>query len=236
MTGVLLQVRLESTRLPNKALLELAGRSVIEHAMLALKRLPVSHHILVTDAHSAPLLSRRASRCGFELFVGPEENVLERYVLAARRYGTDEIIRATGDNPLVSPELARLAVAARRREEADYLGFDGPPLGTGVEVVRREALERALRETSDRYDTEHVTPYLYRHPDRFVARRMPAPPVYCLPQARVTLDTADDYDALTTIMESVYDGTPVPTIRLVRWLSRIQATSIQDDDALSSRA
>jgi spore coat polysaccharide biosynthesis protein SpsF len=234
-TGVFLQVRLGSTRLPNKALLELSGRCVVEHAMRSLSRLPAARHVVVTDASSADLLQPHAARCGFDLFVGPELNVLERYVLAARHYGVDEVVRATGDNPLVSWELARMAVAARRRLAADYLGYDGPPLGTGVEVVRATALERALRETDDPYDTEHVTPYLYRNPDRFVARRLPAPPAYCRPQARVTLDTATDYRALSRLMESLYDGVPVPVLRLVRTLQE-QSTDHEYDHVCSSGA
>jgi spore coat polysaccharide biosynthesis protein SpsF len=218
-TGVLLQVRLGSTRLPGKALLELAGRTVIEHAMRSLRRLPVSAHLLVTDAQSAPALHEPAARCGFRVFVGPQENVLERFVLAAREFELDEIVRATGDNPLVSWELARLAVAVRRRADADYVGFDGPPLGTGVEVVRTAALETALRESDDPYDAEHVTPFLYRHPEWFTVVRVPAPGAYHAPRARVTLDTADDLRELSAIFEDVYDGAPVPVLRLVRRLT-----------------
>lgn len=238
MTGVLLQVRLDSTRLPNKALLELGGRSVIEHAMLSLRRVPASVHAIVTDASSAPLLRPRAQRCGFQTYVGPKDNVLERYVLAARTYGLTEVARATGDNPLVSWELARLAISGFRREAADYFGFDGPPLGTGVEVVRVAALERAIRESDAPFDREHVTPYLYRNPEQFRVCRVSAPPSCCLPHARVTLDTPEDYAALCEIYDAVYAGSPVPIRRLVRWLRSTGAmtAALHEEDAYSSRA
>jgi len=222
-TGIFLQVRLDSSRLPNKALLELGGRSVIEHAMRSLRRVPASVHAIVTDAASRPLLEPRARRSGFETFVGPEENVLERYVLAARHFGVQTVVRATGDNPLVSWELARMALAAGCACDSDYFGFDGPPLGTGVEVVRATALERAVRETQEAYDREHVTSYLYRHPDRFAAVRLRAPEAYCLPHARVTLDTADDYTRLCALFEAIYRNTPVPVLRLVRELRKAEA-------------
>ena len=219
MTGVFLQARLASSRLPNKALLELGGRTVVEQAMRSLRLLPAARHVLVTDAASAELLEPRAAACGFDLFVGPEEDVLERFVLAARSYEVDEIVRATGDNPLVSALLARMAVSEFRRREADYFGYDGPPLGTGVEILARPALERALRESTDAYDHEHVSPYLYRHPQSFRVVRIPAPPAYCLPYARVTVDTADDYRFITRIYTELYDGAPIPVVRLVRWLA-----------------
>ncbi|MFP4549186.1 MAG: cytidylyltransferase domain-containing protein [Spirochaetales bacterium] len=237
MTGVFLQVRLSSSRLPNKALLSLSGKSVIEHAMDSLRRVPSSVHAVLTDDESAPLLERVASRAGFELFVGSPTNVLERYVAAARRYAVDEVVRATGDNPLVSWELARLAVSRLREHGADYFGFDGPPLGTGVEVCRAEALSAALRETRDPYDFEHVTPYLYRTNTRFVAIREEAPRAYTLPQARVTLDTREDYLSLQSVMEKVYDGGPTSIFRLVEHLRTRSAGHFSEGEhAYSDRA
>jgi spore coat polysaccharide biosynthesis protein SpsF len=236
MTGVFLQARLESTRLTNKALLELGGRPVIEQAMLQLRRVPAAMHVLLTDAKSADLLQRPAQRCGFELFVGPEENVLERFVLAARRFAVDEIIRATGDNPLVSWELARMAAAGRRRHGAHYFGFDGPPLGTGVEVVTREALEEALRSTKDAYDREHVTPFLYRNRERFVVVRTPAPVAYRMPHSRVTLDTREDYLRLCEIYDAIYQDEPLSVMRLMSFLESAAAGEATEENVYSSGA
>ena len=217
MTGVFLQVRLDSSRLPNKALLELGGRTVIEHAMLSLRRVPCSVHAILTDKKSAELLRPRATRCGFETFVGPPLNVLERYVQAARHFDVETVVRATGDNPLVSWELARLALREFAGRDADYFGFDGPPLGTGVEVVKTAALERAIRKASERYDLEHVTSFLYRNPGLFTAIRVQCPPAYRFPKMAVTLDTASDYAGLSTLFDELYRGTPIPILRLVKY-------------------
>jgi spore coat polysaccharide biosynthesis protein SpsF len=243
-TGVFLQVRLDSTRLPNKALLELGGKTVIEHAMLSLRRVPASVHAIVTDRASRELLEPRASKCGFVTFVGPQEDVLERYVLAARAFAVEHVVRATGDNPLVSWELARMALREYLQRGADYCGFDGPPLGTGVEIVRAAALERSIRETGSRYDREHVTPFVYRHPHAFTVFRLPAPPAYCLPNARVTLDTAEDYRFLCSVFDALYRGSPVPIFRLTRWLrdegpvTAVAGTTNRagEEDEYSSRA
>lgn len=235
MTGVFVQVRIGSSRLPRKALIELAGRPMIEHAMRSLARLPATVHALLTDEASAGRLESLASTCGFHVFAGPEDHVLERYVLAARHFGVDEIVRATGDNPLVSWELARLAVADRRRLEADFLAYDGPPLGTGVEVVRAAALEVALEESRDRYDAEHVSPFLYRNPQRFRCVRLKAPPAYCYPEGRVTVDTQEDFLRIATLMREVYDGSPLPAIRLVHWF-RANEPLTESEDVCAARA
>lgn len=216
MTGVLLQVRLGSTRLPGKALLPLADRPLIEHAMRSLRRLPASVHAILTDKPSAAHLGESAERCGYRLFAGSPEDVLDRYVCAARQFDVDTIVRATGDNPLVSWELARMALCARGN--ADYFAWDGPPLGTGVEIVQRRALEQAHAETASEYDREHVCPYLYGNPQLFTCRREQCPPAYRLPDRTVTVDTAEDYEAMQQLFLSVYDGDPVPVLRLVRHL------------------
>lgn len=217
MTGVFLQVRLDSARLPRKALLRLAGVTVIEHAMLALRRVSARHHVVVTDEVSSQDLEPLAVNCGFDLFVGPADDVLARFVFAGRKYGVTRVVRATGDNPLVSEELASLVVSTHERARADYSAFEGPPLGTGVEVVEFSAMERALSESEDPYDHEHVTPFLYRNPALFRTNRTTAPAEYCL-DARVTLDTQEDFDHLEKVFDELYDGTPIPTLQLVAWL------------------
>jgi spore coat polysaccharide biosynthesis protein SpsF len=229
MTGVFLQARLDSSRLPNKALLELGGRTAVEHAMLSLRRVPATVHALLTDEASATLLAPRAARAGFRTFVGPRDNVLERYVLAAREFGVSTVVRATGDNPLVSWELARMAVREFLARGVDYFGYDGPPLGTGVEVVRASALERAIRETRDTYDTEHVTAYLYRNPAHFQVSRIQSPHAFRMPSARVTLDTQEDYVNLCAIYLNLYRGSPIPVFRLVRHLRLAQSSRFLPD-------
>ena len=218
MTGVFLQVRLDSERLPNKALLRLGDKTVIELAMESLRELEADVHAILTDRESAPALRGLATSVGFETYVGPKEDVLSRYVGAVRHFGVDTIVRATGDNPLVSAPLAAMILEEHARVAAAYSGYDGPPLGTGVEILNAVALAKADREAGRRYDREHVSPYLYTHPDRFVVHRIDAPKIYHLPSARVTLDTPEDYALLQAVYRDLYDGGPISVLDLIQWL------------------
>jgi len=195
MTGVFIQVRLGSKRLPGKALLTLGSWTIIEHAMRRMRDVRADCHALVCDYESVDVLEPLAQRHGFGLVGGPTEDVLERFVLAIDNFGVDTIVRATGDNPLLSTEYANLSLDAHESADADYTTFLGLPVGTGVEVVSSDALRRARAESDDPYDHEHVTPYVYRS-GKFRLNRQQSGLDATLGAARVTVDTVEDYRRL----------------------------------------
>jgi len=216
--AVFLQVRLSSTRLPRKALLPLDGIPVIQHAMTSLKRVPAAVHALLTDHESMSDLIPLADRCGFEIFPGDPDDVLSRYAAAARHWKVDRYFRATGDNPLVSGPLAIELEGLHEESGADFSGFLGPPLGTGVELVEAEALLCADREATDPYEREHVSPFIYRRPDRFRVVRPWSRDEVLMPDVQVTLDTDEDLAFLERIYRDLFRGEPVETDVLVHWL------------------
>ncbi|NBC28698.1 MAG: NTP transferase domain-containing protein, partial [Spirochaetes bacterium] len=167
MIGAFLQVRIDSNRLPAKALLEMAGIPLIGHAMKALRQVEADVPAILTEKNSVSALRPVAEEYGFELYVGDPEDVLARYAEAASHFGVDTVIRATGDNPLVSPRMAGEILDLHRRAAADVSGFDALPLGTGVEIISQDALLRTHQCASQQYDREHITQYMYRRPCQF---------------------------------------------------------------------
>ena len=218
MTGVFLQVRIDSTRLPGKALLPLEDYMVIEHAMRNLKVVNADVFALLTEPASALQLTHLAEKWGYEVFVGDENNVLKRYANAIQHFSATTVIRATGDNPLVSGLLANQILKYHNVKNADYSGFAGIPLGTGVEVINAEALLTAFRLSEDPYEKEHVAPYLYRRDNKFVINRVPAPAEYYYPDVRVTLDTEEDYVMIKRIYHRLYTGQPIEIMSLISYL------------------
>ncbi len=218
MTIVVLQARMGSTRLPGKALLPLGGSSLLEQAMARLALVAADLRVLATDEASARSLAPAAERRGFELLVGPAEDVLARYCLAVARFRPDLVLRATGDNPLVSHELATLLLKRREERPSDYAGFLGMPVGMGVVLAAADARRRAEAEAREPAEREHVCPYLYGHPELFRVDRPEAPAEYLLPEARVTVDTAADYESVLRIYGSLYDGRPIPSAVLLEYL------------------
>ncbi len=217
--GIFVQVRLGSTRLAGKALLPLRGGTIIQHVMRNLSRVPADLRALVTEARSREALNPLAKEEGFCVFVGPEIDVLARYCMACREYAVDEVVRATGDNPLTSAELARSILALHDGSGADLSHYLGIPWGSGVEAVRSEALFAAEREAADPVEREHATTFLYRHPDRFRIHEPEAPPGCRLPEARVSVDTEEDYALVKRIFEDLYRGEPIEVGELATWFS-----------------
>ncbi|MEX2442867.1 MAG: NTP transferase domain-containing protein [Alkalispirochaeta sp.] len=224
-TAVFLQVRLASTRLPGKALLPLAGKPVISHAMDALATLPVGCRAVLTDEASASQLRPLAKASGYEVFCGDPDDVLKRYCTAARRFGIDTIIRATGDNPLVSAAITREAMHLQAVTGADYAGITETPYGTGVEVVRAEALYDLHRRTSDPYHREHVTPGIYQDPVRYSVMTRPAAASVRFPSLRVTLDNLCDYRYIVELFAELYRGEPIELPEIVNYGHKQHRTS-----------
>jgi len=220
--GIFLQVRLGSTRLPRKAILEIEGKALITHAMESLSAVPADCRALLTDSDSSNALAPLAEACGFNLFTGSADDVLNRYVSAARLYKIDTIIRATGDNPLVDAEAAGLILKSHLECGADYSGFDDMPLGTGVEVLESTALIKAEDESKEAYDHEHVSPYLYKNPEIFHINRIKAPPEFRFPGSLVTVDTAEDFEYLKKLYTELYAGRPLGIKDIIPWLRKNQ--------------
>ena len=212
------QARLGSKRLPGKALLNLAGLPVLQHVLRALRPVEADVHALLTDRSSASAFQPLAAAEGYQLFIGPVEDVLERFLRAARLWRVDRLVRATGDNPLVSARAVQALIERHGAERCDLSHFLGLPLGTGVEIVESAALAKAARLSRDPYEREHITTFLYRHPERFRIAEPLCPEPWSCPQARVTLDTAEDYERLQSLFEDLYRGEPIEIEQLAAWL------------------
>lgn len=213
---LIVQMRLDSTRLPRKALLPLGDDILAGAVMRRLRRVPADAYVLASDAEGAAELGPLAAARGFQVYAGPKDDVLARFAGAARAYGADFVIRATGDNPFTSYELGAMLAERSASGGADYAGYLGMPTGMGVELVRASALYRAEREAVLAAEREHVCPYLYNHPELFSIDRPSCPEAWRLPDGRLTVDTAEDYGRARLIVAEL--GPDPSDAELLAWL------------------
>jgi spore coat polysaccharide biosynthesis protein SpsF len=205
MTAVILQARLDSSRLPGKALLLLDAKPLVFRVMEALNEIPSDLKILACPDDSLSAFTPLAKECGFEIFAGPKEDVLERYCQVIKHFNITHLIRATGDNPFVFTDAACAIYAEGLALKADYSGYSGLPVGAGVESVSAAALLRAENEAASPYDREHVCPYLYTHSEIFKLHRPLAPLRWQSPDIRITVDTQEDFDRALALYAALKD-------------------------------
>ncbi len=214
--AVVVQMRIDSSRLPGKAMLELGDSNLAGMVMRRLRTIDADLYILATDRDGARDLAATALASGFTVFEGPKDDVLGRFALAVEAFSIDTVIRATGDNPFVSKRLADMAIVSSEELGADYVGITGMPVGMGVEVVRADALLKAARLATQRHEREHVCPYLYEHLEDFIVARPPCPFEYHMPEDRLTVDTAEDYSRAKSIVAAL--GVTPTDEELLSWL------------------
>lgn len=161
----IVQARMGSTRLPGKVMKQIDGVPMIELLLNRLsKSREVSEIVVATsvDERNLPLVAH-AKNLGYRCFRGSENDVLERFCLAAKGADAEVVVRITGDCPLVDPALVDQAIRGYKSSGADYFSNVAPPTypdGLDIEVFSAHALQRTLLETQEPFDHEHVTPYL----------------------------------------------------------------------------
>ena len=168
-TAVIVQARFGSTRLPGKVLEDLAGHTVLEHVLHRCRAIPGADVVCCAVARGADSdpVAREAERSGVVVYRGDEQDVLARYLGAARETGAAIIMRVTSDCPLIDPEVCGAVLRLRAERNADYACNNLPrtgPHGLDCEAFTLAALERAAREAADPQSREHVTPWLRTHP------------------------------------------------------------------------
>ncbi len=225
--GIILQARMGSSRLPGKVLKPLAGRPMLGHI---LERLETSRKadLLVLASTTSPVDSQvldfaRRHHPRFQTFAGSEQDVLDRYVQAAKTFSIDTVVRCTADNPLVDVPMVDALIELHRSSGADCShsktdrGND-LPIGAGAEAYKRETLETSWKECKEPDNLEHVDEYIHAHPERFRIVNLPVPAERRCPSLRVTVDTRDDFDRMTRIYEALYRlGQPIDLPEAIRW-------------------
>jgi len=198
----IIQARMGSTRLPGKVLKDLSGDTVLARVVSRVRRFQTLDNVVVaTSTHAADdVVVRECRRLECGVFRGSEQDVLDRYCCAAREAQADIIVRITSDCPLIDPEVSDRTIRAFLDVQPDYASnvmMRTYPRGLDTEVMQFVALERAVQEATESYEREHVTPYLYEHPETFKLLSVTGEKDYS--QYRWTLDTPEDLDCLRQI-------------------------------------
>ncbi|WP_168074316.1 glycosyltransferase family protein [Caulobacter sp. SSI4214] len=213
MTLAILQARMSSSRLPGKVLADLAGAPMILRQIERVSRArSISRLIVATSTRpDDDVLAKTLKDAGVEVVRGDLDDVLSRFILALDAAPEEPAaVRLTADCPLADPTVMDDTIALFHQSGADYASNTGDtrtfPKGLDVEIFRASALREAHAETTDPYDREHVTPFLYRRPERY--RLVTLTQARDEGDARWTVDRPDDLNFVRAVYAALYAARP----------------------------
>ncbi len=210
---IIVQARMGSERLPQKVMKEVMSRALLDYQIERLQRVKKADALVIATTEN-PQDDAIISFCenrGVTWFRGSEQNVLKRYYLAAKKAYADTVVRVTGDCPLIDPQIIDQVIEAFINEfpQVDYASNTLKrtyPRGMDTEVFSFEVLEKAYRFALRPFEQEHVTPYIYQHPDIFRLKSVEKKKNHS--DFRLTVDTEEDFLLIKTILENLYPSSP----------------------------
>lgn len=185
----------------------LCGKTVLEVMFARLK--PFRDSLLVATSNRADddAIEDVCRRNGVRCYRGELDDVLGRFAGALKTAGAsgdDTVVRLTADCPLIDSGLVASCVALLKSGSYDYVSNcikRTYPRGLDAEAMRAGALFDAHECSRDAFEREHVTPFIYRNPDRFSLGSLEESSDNS--GYRLTLDESADYEMITTLYEKL---------------------------------
>lgn len=171
-TIAIIQARMSSSRLPGKVMANLGGKPMLWHVIDRARKAQTLDQVVVatTVNETDDGVVTLCEAAGIPFFRGSEDDVLARYYEAARYFDAGVVVRLTGDCPLLDWTVIDQVVNTFHAGDFDYVSNTLQctyPDGLDTEVVLFSGLERAWREARLQSEREHVTAYIYKHPELF---------------------------------------------------------------------
>jgi spore coat polysaccharide biosynthesis protein SpsF len=199
-------------RFRTNAMRRFGGRSLLEWVIRRVTdSIRLDGVIVICEPQDRELLGRFVPS-DVPIVHGEGEDALDRFTNALEQYPCEGVVRVLGDNIFIDPGLIdRLVITAESHPGCDYVSFcsrDGrpailSPASVYAEWLRYAALRRANRLAHEACDREHITSYLYSHPDKFNIRLTPAPTEIDREDVRLTVDIEEDWDHAIAIYEAL---------------------------------
>jgi spore coat polysaccharide biosynthesis protein SpsF (cytidylyltransferase family) len=224
-TIAIIQARMGSTRLPGKTLADIAGKPMLVRIIERTAAAKLIDDIVVatTTADEDDILVRfveKNSTC--KTYRGSASNVLDRYYQCARQYAADVVVRITADDPLKDAAIIDRAIELQQALPAiDYCSNTISPTypeGLDVEVFSYQALAISHKEAALQSEMEHVTPFIYKHPERFGIREFKFE--RNLSDWRWTVDRPEDLRFANAVYTHFHDQPLVSYIDVIDWLDK----------------
>jgi|SRR3989344_5055916 len=200
------EARMGSSRLPGKTLMQINGVPMLQILIERVKKSKLIDSIVVATTTN-PKDDEIIDFCmknNYNFFRGSEDDVLDRVLKAAKFFGVDIIVRLTGDNPLVDPEIIDSIINFYLNNSYDYVCNFLPrtfPQGSEIQVFSVEVLNEVDKLGKEPVDREYVSWYIYQHPERYKIGNSIADSRNEFPSLRLSVDYLEDFQLIKKIIE-----------------------------------
>tara|TARA_Y100000816_G_scaffold76894_1_gene52124 strand:- start:24217 stop:26247 length:2031 start_codon:yes stop_codon:yes gene_type:complete len=203
-TLAIIQARSTSKRFPNKVLKKINKLSVLEILIKRLKQSKGIDKIIVAipKSSSQKQLKSHLKKIKINIFEGSENNVLDRFYQATKKYKPKFIVRITADCPLIEPKIVDKLINVIKNKNFDYVSNVFPPTfpdGLDVSVMTYKTLEYAWKKAKTKHDKEHVVTYIQRE-KKF--KKFNLINEKDLSLERWTLDDKNDFEVIKKIVKN----------------------------------
>ena len=210
----IIQARTGSSRLPGKIMMEIEGKTILEHMIERVSKSKKLDKIVIatTTKEDDDVIVVLAKKLNIDYFRGSEDDVLDRYYNASRKFNADVIVRLCSDSPILDGNIVDDVIEKYLSGNYDFVGNLAPeyfsprtyPDGLGVEVFSSELLADAQLNAKKPSEREHVTFYMWMQPEKYNLHRLDYKNDSS--KYRFNLDYAEDYKFLKKIFENFYQN------------------------------
>lgn len=204
-TIVVIQARTNSSRLPAKVLLPIAGLPIVVLSAKRAANTGLDTIVITSTEESDDILVKNLKTHKINHFRGSLDDTLNRFVTSLSSYHNDTIVvRLTADNVCPDGKLIDEVISDFLTRRLDYIicnGEDsGLPYGMSLEVTKLKLLREADKKSTSLFEKEHVTPYIIKHYGKSVFinyKKLGLGKINC------TIDNLDDYLQLSKIFMNI---------------------------------
>ncbi len=201
----IIQARMGSSRFPNKMVALLRDYRLIDWVLFRVCSSTKLDGVILAIplGRENDVLEEAARNYNITVVRGSDDDVLDRFIKAARKSKADVIVRICADNPYVDPSEIDCLVNYFLESRADYAfnhleKMDNQyPDGFGAEIFSRAVLERLNTLCTERRYREHVTSYVWDKMEEFVIKTFSAPSEIAYPNVKLDVDYPEDLEKLS---------------------------------------
>ena len=216
---IIIQARIGSSRLPGKVLRKLINKPILLHIVNRLRKIKNSNIVIATSKNKKDKkIINFCKKNKINYFSGSENNVLDRFYKTAANFDGKNIIRVTGDCPLIDPVIIKKLIKFYFKYNYDHAGIATGagvhnlkikkfPDGLDAEIFKFSALKKAWQNSKNKIEREHVTPYIWKRSKKFKIGIFQSREDYS--NYRWTLDNIKDFRFIKKIYKNLYKNNKI---------------------------